>query len=77
MYIVLTNSATMPDSQVLHLHGKKKKNRNYWPSNVRPFSEFFQAGVFFLSVRVPNGGRILQLRTDKRVIGGFSHFLAF
>ena len=28
------------------------------------FFDFFQAGVFFLSVRVPNGGRILQMRTN-------------
>ena len=28
MYIVLINSATMLDSPVLHLHGKKKKRTN-------------------------------------------------
>ena len=42
-----------------------------------PSFNFFKLECFFLSVRIPNGCRILQLRTDKRVIGGFSHFLFF
>ena len=42
-----------------------------------PSLNFFKLEYFFLSVRIQNGGRILQLRTDKRVIGGFSPFFVF
>ena len=47
------------------------------PPACGPSLIFFKLECFFLSVRVPNWGRILQLRTDKRVIGGVSHFLVF
>ena len=42
-----------------------------------PSLNFFKLECFFLSVRVSNGGCILQLGTDKRNVGGSSHFLVF
>ena len=39
--------------------------------------DLFQAGVFFLIVRVPNKGRVLELREDKSSVGCLSHNLRF
>ena len=51
--------------------------RNYCSSMCGPSLNVFKLDCFPLSVRVPNGGCILKLRTDKRDIGDFSHFLVF
>ena len=48
-----------------------------FPENIKLHLKSFKLKCFFLCVRIPNRGRILQLRSDKRVIGGFSHFLIF
>ena len=53
---------------LLQFHGPSNRRRKGLSLN------FFKAGVFFLSVKVPNGGRIIQLGTHKRIIGSFSHF---